>query len=66
MRIALPHQKQGLNDEGVMPANMKTIAREVEKFSSWLARKKRGQKQKRRFSFSRDAENITIRSSWAL
>jgi hypothetical protein len=25
-----------------MPANMKTIAREVEKFSSWLARKKEG------------------------
>jgi hypothetical protein len=46
MRIALPHQKQGLNDEGVMPANMKTIAREVEKFSSWLARKKEGQETK--------------------
>jgi hypothetical protein len=29
-----------------MPANMKTIAREVEKFSSWLARKKEGQETK--------------------
>ncbi len=40
MRIALPRQKKGLNDAGEMQANMKSIAREVQKFCSWLSRKK--------------------------
>jgi hypothetical protein len=46
MRIALPQQKKGLNDAGEMPANMKTIAREVQKFCSWLARTKEYPKTK--------------------
>lgn len=46
MRITLPQQKMGLNDAGEMPANMKSIAREVQRFCSWLSHKKEYPKTK--------------------
>ena len=38
MRITLPEAKRGLNDNGECSATMKTIAKEVDKFRSWLTK----------------------------
>ena len=40
MRITLPENKRGLNDNGELPASMKTIEKEVGKFRTWLTRSK--------------------------
>jgi hypothetical protein len=40
MRIALPENKRGLNDNGELPPNMKTIEKEVGKFTAWLLKSK--------------------------
>jgi hypothetical protein len=40
MRITLPENKRGLNDNGDQSVNMKTIEKEVGKFRSWLLKKK--------------------------
>ena len=37
MRITLPENKRGLNDNGDQPFNMKTIEKEVTKFKAWLS-----------------------------
>lgn len=37
MRITLPENKRGLNDNGDKPFNMKTIEKEVGKFRDWLS-----------------------------
>ena len=38
MRITLPGNKQGLNDDGERSCNMKTIEKEVGKFRTWLTK----------------------------
>ena len=40
MRITLPENKRGLNDNGDLPSNMKTIEKEVGKFTAWLSKSK--------------------------
>ncbi|MEA1910697.1 MAG: hypothetical protein U9N32_03355, partial [Spirochaetota bacterium] len=40
MRITLPENKRGLNDNGDQSVNMKTIEKGVVKFRSWLLKKK--------------------------
>ena len=40
MRIALPENKRGLNDNGELSPNMKTIEKEVGKFTAWLLKSK--------------------------
>ena len=40
MRITLPENKRGLNDNGELPSNMKTIEKEVGKFTAWLLKTK--------------------------
>jgi len=40
MRIALPGNKRGLNDNGEQSCNMKTIEKEVGKFRAWLTKTK--------------------------
>ena len=40
MRITLPENKRGLNDNGDQTVNMKTIEKEVVKFRSWLLKSK--------------------------
>jgi len=40
MRITLPETGRGLNDNGDVPCNMKTIQKEVGKFTAWLSRSK--------------------------
>jgi hypothetical protein len=40
MRITLPENKRGLNDNGELPTNMKTIKKEVAKFRAWLSKSK--------------------------
>ena len=40
MRITLPQNKRGLNDNGELPPNMKTIEKEVGKFTAWLLKSK--------------------------
>jgi len=40
MRITLPEDKRGLNDNGELPSNMKTIEKEVGKFTAWLVKSK--------------------------
>ncbi|MBW8036385.1 MAG: hypothetical protein FVQ79_12340 [Planctomycetes bacterium] len=40
MRITLPENKRGLNDNGELPSNMKTIEKEVGKFTAWLLKSK--------------------------
>ena len=40
MRITLPENKRGLNDNGDQPFNMKTIEKEVGKFRDWLSKNK--------------------------
>jgi hypothetical protein len=40
MRITLPENKRGLNDNGQLPVRMKTIEKEVGKFRTWLTTRK--------------------------
>ncbi len=40
MRITLPENKRGLNDNGELPSNMKTIEKEVGKFTAWVLKSK--------------------------
>ena len=40
MRITLPENKRGLNDNGDQSCNMKTIEKEVGKFEVWLSKRK--------------------------
>ena len=40
MRITLPENKQGLNDNGELPSSMKTIQKEVGRFTAWLLKSK--------------------------
>ena len=40
MRITLPQNKRGLNDNGELPSSMKTIEEEVGKFTAWLLKSK--------------------------
>ena len=40
MRITLPENKRGLNDNGDLSSSMKTIEKEVGKFRSWLSKSK--------------------------
>ena len=40
MRITLPENKRGLNDNGEQPVRIKTIEKEVGKFRTWLAMRK--------------------------
>ncbi|MCK5200260.1 MAG: hypothetical protein KAR21_18010, partial [Spirochaetales bacterium] len=40
MRITLPENKRGLNDNGDYPCNMKTIRKEVGRFEVWLSKRK--------------------------
>lgn len=40
MRITLPGNKRGLNDNGERQCNIKTIEKEVEKFRAWLTKSK--------------------------
>ncbi len=47
MRITLPENKRGLNDNGELPSNMKTIEKEVGKFTAWLSKSKGYSKDKK-------------------
>ena len=38
MRITLPESRRGINDNGELPSNMKTIEKEVGKFTAWLSK----------------------------
>ncbi len=40
MRITLPENKRGLNDNGELPSSMKTIQKEVGRFTAWLLKSK--------------------------
>ena len=46
MRMALPGNKRGLNDNGELPCNMKTIEKEVGKFRAWLIKSEGYSEQK--------------------
>jgi len=46
MRITLPENKRGLNDNGDQSFTMKTIEKEVGKFSAWLSKRKEYSEQK--------------------
>ncbi len=46
MRITLPESKRGLNDTGEPAPTMKTIEKEVDKFSAWLSKNRTYSKQK--------------------
>ncbi len=46
MRITLPENKQGLNDNGDQSVNIKTIEKEVIKFRGWLLKSKGYSEQK--------------------
>jgi hypothetical protein len=40
MRITLPENRRGLNDNGELPASMKTIEKDLGKFRAWLTKSK--------------------------